>query len=615
MARSIVSFSIAAMLVVCSLASKPTAAMANAFDYRQALEKSLLFFEAQRSGKLPPDQRVKWRGDSGLKDGFDQGVDLVGGYYDAGDHVKFGLPMAFAVTMLSWGTIEFEKEIAAANQLEYALDAIRWGTDYFMKAHKQPDTFWAQVGDGDSDHYCWTRAEDMATPRTAYNVDSDRPGSDVAAETAAAMAAASIAFKPYNSSYSKLLLLHAKQLFAFADTFRGRYDDSIDAVRKYYPSSSGYHDELLWAASWLFEATDDQYYLKYVADNAVSLGGTGWAVREFSWDNKYAGVQVLLTKVLMEGGSEAYSSTLKQYQAKAEYFLCACLQKNMDYNVEMTPGGLLYFDEWNNMQYVVTASFLLAVYSDLLSMKHAKLECPDGQVQPSELLKFAQSQADYILGKNPKSMSYLVGYQWNYPTHVHHRGASMPSIFVLPSPIGCIEGFDKWYHRQEGNPNAIVGALLGGPDRQDQFYDDRSKYEQTEPTVVGNAPLIGLFARLAGEPGYSGYLPRYSTAAPSEATAEVPFEFLHTITNSWKEKGVNYYRHRVTVKNTGSKPIAGLKLHIENLSGPLWGLSPTTEKNIYELPPWLQVVKPGTPFDFVYIQEGPQAKVSVVSYH
>lgn len=56
-------------------------------------------------------------------------------------------------------------------------------------------------------------------------------------------------------------------------------------------------DELLWAAAWLYLATNDQYYLKYVVDNAVSLGGTGWAVTEFSWDNKYAGLQVLLTKV------------------------------------------------------------------------------------------------------------------------------------------------------------------------------------------------------------------------------------------------------------------------------------------------------------------------------
>lgn len=50
------------------------AATASEFNYGEALDKSLLFFEAQRSGKLPPNQRVKWRGDSGLKDGLAQGV-------------------------------------------------------------------------------------------------------------------------------------------------------------------------------------------------------------------------------------------------------------------------------------------------------------------------------------------------------------------------------------------------------------------------------------------------------------------------------------------------------------------------------------------------------------
>lgn len=34
-------------------------------------------------------------------------VDLVGGYYDAGDNVKFGLPMAFTTTLLAWSVIEF----------------------------------------------------------------------------------------------------------------------------------------------------------------------------------------------------------------------------------------------------------------------------------------------------------------------------------------------------------------------------------------------------------------------------------------------------------------------------------------------------------------------------
>lgn len=69
-----------------------------------------------------------------------------------------------------------------------------------------------QVGDGDTDHYCWQRPEDMTTSRRAYSVDERNPGSDVAGETAAAMAAASIVFRKLNPHYSHLLLHHAQQV-------------------------------------------------------------------------------------------------------------------------------------------------------------------------------------------------------------------------------------------------------------------------------------------------------------------------------------------------------------------------------------------------------------------
>ncbi|KAI3728550.1 hypothetical protein L6452_17187 [Arctium lappa] len=595
------------------------------FNYGDALDKSLLFFEAQRSGKLPGNQRVKWRGDSGLTDGYQQKVNLVGGYYDAGDHVKFGLPMAYSVTMLSWGAIEYGRSMMDLNQMGHVLNAIKWGTDYFIKAHSQPNVLWGQVGDGDSDHYCWERAEDMTTPRTAYKLDTEHPGSDLAGETAAAMAAASLAFRPYNSSYSDLLLVHAKQLFWFADRFRGLFTDSIPCAKEFY-TSSGYSDELLWAATWLYRATKDESYLKYVVDNAATMGGTGWAVKEFSWDNKYAGVQILLSKVLMDGHGGAYTATLKQYQAKADYFACACHQKNDGYNAPMTPGGLLYLHEWNNLQYAASAAFLLAVYSDYLSAAKSMLTCPDAKVQPHELLTFAQSQADYILGKNPKSMSYIVGYSQNYPIHVHHRGASIASISALHSVVGCVQGFDAWYHRPEANPNIVHGGLVGGPDKNDNFDDDRSNYEQTETTLSGTAPLIGLFSKLHSINSNSAARPSPTEgrtnpnshpkvpAKPYEKPG-APVEFLHSITDSWTVGRISYYRHKVTIKNMSEKSITDLKLAIENLSGSLWGLSPTQNKNIYELPEWIKVIKPGSECSFVYVQGGPQAKVSVQSYH
>ncbi|XP_027355491.1 endoglucanase 5 [Abrus precatorius] len=600
------------------------------FYYGDALDKSLMFFEAQRSGKLPLQQRVKWRGDSALQDGLLQGVDLVGGYYDAGDHVKFGLPMAYSVTMLAWGAIEFSKEITESNQMGHALWAIKWGTDYFIKAHTQPNVLWGQVGDGASDHYCWERAEDMTTSRQAYKIDEAHPGSDLAGETAAALAASAIAFRPYNSSYSNLLLVHAKQLFTFADGSRGLYDDSISCAQQFY-TSSGYSDELLWAATWLHLATGDEYYLKYVVDNAVYMGGTGWAVKEFSWDNKYAGVQTLISKVLLEGKAGSYAATLKQYQAKADYFACACLQKNDGYNVQKTPGGLLYVHEWNNMQYVSSAAFLSVVYSNYLSAAKAQLNCPEGQIQPQELLNFAKSQADYILGQNPADMSYLVGYGTKYPLHVHHRGASIASIFALQYEVGCIQGFEAWYNRPESNPNVIYGGLVGGPDQNDDFSDDRSNYEQTEPTLSGAAPLVGIFAKLQslygnsiGEGSYNDKLsvpqPKIPSTnhlkIPASTTSEgAPVEFLHSISSSWTVGDTTYYRHKVIIKNTSSKRISDLKLVVEDLSGSLWGLSPTEEKNTYELPQWNKVLNPGSECIFVYVQGGPQAKVSIKSFH
>ncbi|GLT57521.1 hypothetical protein SLA2020_304870 [Shorea laevis] len=467
------------------------------FDYGEALSKSLLYFESQRSGHLPYRQRVTWRHHSALTDGLDQGVDLVGGYYDAGDNVKFGLPMAFTITMLSWSVIEYGDEIAFAGEYHHALEAIKWGTDYFIKAHTHPNVLWAQVGDGDSDHYCWQRPEDMTTSRQAFKVDEENPGSDVAGETAAALAAASVVFRKTNPRYSHLLLRHAKQLFEFGDKYRGKYDASIAAAKLHYPSVSGYKDELLWAALWLYRATHkEDYYLNYALENAQDFGGITWAVKEFSWDIKYAGVQIIASMLINEEKPKEHNNILEQYRSKAEYYLCACLNKNNGSNAEHTPGGLLFIRQWNNMQYVSAATLLLTIYSDHLLASNQNLRCDHGEVDPEEVFAFAKSQIDYILGDNPMAMSYLVGYGLRYPQRVHHRGASIESYRRNKGFIGCIQGYDYWFGQKGPNPNVIIGALVGGPDRMDEFMDERANYMQTEACTYNTATLVGVLAKL-----------------------------------------------------------------------------------------------------------------------
>ncbi|KAG7165867.1 Endoglucanase 19-like, partial [Homarus americanus] len=201
----------------------------------EALCMSFLFYEAQRSGHLPEDQRVEpWRWDSAMDDGADVGHNLTGGYYDAGDHVKFGFPMAFTTTVLAWGLIDFAEGYEAAGQTDYGRAAVKWATDYFLKAHTADYELYGQVGKGTDDHNFWGRPEDMMMARPSMKINKDAPGTELACETAAALAAASIVFKKADPDYSAEMLEVAKELYAFGDEYRLEYHKSITDAADYY---------------------------------------------------------------------------------------------------------------------------------------------------------------------------------------------------------------------------------------------------------------------------------------------------------------------------------------------------------------------------------------------
>jgi len=55
------------------------------YDYGQVLGMSLMFYEAQRSGKLPANNRMCLERRANLNDRAPDGRDVTGGWYDAGD--------------------------------------------------------------------------------------------------------------------------------------------------------------------------------------------------------------------------------------------------------------------------------------------------------------------------------------------------------------------------------------------------------------------------------------------------------------------------------------------------------------------------------------------------
>lgn len=91
------------------------------------------------------NNKISWRGDSGLDDWEEANIDLAKGMYDAGDHMKFGFPMAFTATVLSWAIHEYGDQMNSVDQLQPAKVSLKWITDYLINAHPKPNVLYIQV--------------------------------------------------------------------------------------------------------------------------------------------------------------------------------------------------------------------------------------------------------------------------------------------------------------------------------------------------------------------------------------------------------------------------------------------------------------------------------------
>jgi len=452
---------------IATVSIRDTTTSAGLFNYGEVLQKSLYFYDAQRSGPLPENFRVAWRGDSAMQDGQDVGLDLTGGFYDAGDHVKFGLPMTSSMTLLAWGGIEYLSAYESSDQKQALLDVIRWGTDWLIKAHPSDRVFYAQVGQGSLDHSYWGPPETMTMARPAYRIDATKPGSEVAGEAAAALAAAHILFKNEDPAYAETLLDHARRLFDFADQNRGSYVDSIPDARNYYNSYSGYYDELLWAAAWLHRATGETTYL-VKAESLYNQHFAGDSLRwTHSWDGKMHGAIVLL----------AQTTGKAVYKGAVEDWLDSWAIPGASSRVTYTPGGLAWLDRWGSLRYSANTSLLAFIYADKVGD------------QGTRYRDFARSQINYMLGQNPSQRSYVVGFGQNPPRNPHHRAAHGSSTNNI--------------HQPANNRHTLYGALVGGPGSPNDhdYNDDRTNYVTNEVALDYNAAFTGAVARMVAEFG------------------------------------------------------------------------------------------------------------------
>ncbi len=433
------------------------------YNYGEALQKSLLFYELQRSGDLPEQTRCNWRGDSALEDGKDVGLDLTGGWFDAGDNVKFNLPMAYTASVLGWSILEDYDAYKESGQLEYALSNVKWANDYFIKCHPKDDVYYYQVGDGGQDHSYWGAAETVSyrMERPSYCVTKDAPGSAVSGETAASLAICSILYKDIDKNYSDLCLSHAKSLYKFArDT---KSDAGYTAANGFYNSWSGFYDELAWAGLWLYQATGEETYLSNAKSDYENADlNYKWAM---CWDDVHVGAAVMLAKLT---GDKKYTDAMEEH---LDWWTTGTAGGE---RITYTPKGLAWLDSWGSLRYATTTAFIAAIYSDWDGCKDAKRETYQ---------KFALAQAGYALGDTGRS--FEIGFGENYPVNPHHRTAQGSYCDNMNEPAVA--------------RHTLYGALVGGPDASDNYTDVVSNYTNNEVACDYNAGFTGLLANLYGK--------------------------------------------------------------------------------------------------------------------
>ena len=434
-----------------SAVAQLSASAASTDNYAKLLQYSMYFYDANMCGdQVENAGQMTWRGNCHTNDA------VKGGFHDAGDHVKFGLPAGYTASTLGWGYYEFKDSYDALGQTSH----LRTITDYFAQYFKDCTTlsngtvtnFVYQVGNADQDHAEWCAPEDQSdASRQVYQTSNG--ASDIAAGYAAALAVNYINFGNAQD------LSYAKALYEFSVKYNKTAEDGIgDFYRSY-----DYYDDQAWAAGWLYLATKDNTYKTFLntfmnASNQGKSGNSGcqWGVYSpMSWNNVSLGSAILQGEIT--GNASDWSKVTTYLNQKC--------------NSEST-----YYceDSWGSCRYN-TAMQMAA----LATSKYAQ--------SGADYTSWCKAQMSMILGNNSKNANFVVGMESNSVKYAHHRAASgYASNDEMTGQVG---------YSSKGH--TLVGALVGGPTDSNFTYQDTIQdYKCNEVALDYNAGLVGAAAGL-----------------------------------------------------------------------------------------------------------------------
>ncbi|MCM1208561.1 MAG: glycoside hydrolase family 9 protein, partial [Ruminococcus sp.] len=419
-------------------------------NYAKLLQYSLYFYDANMCGDgVDEHSMLSWRGDCHTfdkttytrSDGSTVTVDLAGGFHDAGDHVKFGLPEAYAAFVLGMSYDTNREAYEYAGQVGHLQTITTYFADYFVNCTvlssdgSYVEAFCCQVGQGGGgyDHGYWGAPENQINAnRPIYFTSASAPSTDIVCLSAAALV---IQYKNFGGEQ---YLDTAKKLFDYAK----RNNKAVNTTANGFYNSTGWEDDYCLAAILLYQVTSDSQYLSEFNNYAGSNNAQKpyWPL---GWDNVGPAV------AYYNGNSNALSTLMNQYSGRtnSDGFCCIDSWGSARYNTSMQYTGLLY----------------------------------DSMTGTNTNLTWAENQMKYLLGNNPRNQCYVVGYNQYSAKYPHHRAAS---------------GYTGGPQGTNTQANVLLGALVGGPKQGGEYTDSANDYQCNEVAIDYNATLVAATAAL-----------------------------------------------------------------------------------------------------------------------
>ncbi len=440
-------------------------------------------------------------------------IDVSGGWFDAADYLKFVHTTSFSAGVMLFTARQFSNAAAASEA--------RHGLEWLLKMWDQKSrTLYYQVGIGDGndsirgDHDFW-RLPEADDQRDTHPGDDEyfvkfrpvfragAPGTlvspNIAGRMSAALALGFQVFQKSDAAFAHRCLLAAQTIFDLAQT--EKVGELLTASpHEYYPETE-WRDDLEWGAAELFFATnagalpeglphaDAQFYLRKSAHWAkANIASANHAGESLNLYDVSALAHFELHRALK---GEASRSGVEVTEAALAADLKATLGAAAKRSASDPFGlGLAYTPSNDLVPHALGLAITAAFYKEMtgdLAYDH-----------------FAQSQRDWVLGKNAWGTTFVVGAGSVFPKCIDHQIANLsghldgtPPLLrgaVVDGPASDLSGVDGLPEGARPNPvkNDAFQHFNG---KGVQYRDDVGFWPTVEPALDYTVLSLLLFAQ------------------------------------------------------------------------------------------------------------------------